>query len=286
MKRHLWVLRYHIRERELRAALGFLLRDLMWQPLSRHVPLIVRRYWIVGLLGIVLLACQGTVLLWTLNPFDPSFISTLKMGVLTGPSVRLGVARLATAVLTFILATLGTVLAIGELRKAAERPRLLLLLSDGTESVYIVVPLTGEQGTWEHLIPLRIHNMSNVMAEHIEARVWFKKTGPFEVKLSCDEQSQWQGAEKQQNGEWVCRPTPGFVIHGNQKEIIGSIEISLPAEAAKKWADLEHSYKLAIDGSVYDASGHHERRLTIGLVPSHKVAKIIGRILGTRESNG
>lgn len=235
----------------IRFAVSFLLRDVIWESL----PIRLRRYWSLVAIAVGLYLCEAVILLCVLRRPD----------LLPGAkdwdwSHRLGFGQLAIEALALALAIGGALIAIGEIRRALERPRLLLTFEGlSTSKTYHVRRLPGE--VWTRDIDLRLWNLADVTAERIRIRLSFENLGPFRVEVIETRRGDWTHRYDLPGTQWVYDPEPSRVLYGSEPEVIGLIRIMLPVFIAEDInTHFDSPNTVDIHAFLLDASSRRHRR--------------------------
>lgn len=239
-------------------AISLLVRDVIWESL----PIRLRRYWSLVAIAVGLYLCEALILLCVLRRPD----------LLPGAkdwdwSHRLGFGQLAIEALALALAIGGALIAIGQIQRALERPRLLLTFEGlSTSKTYHVRPLPDK--VWKTDIDLRLWNLADVTAERIRVRLWFENLGPFTVEGIG--RGDWTHRYDLPGTQWVYVSEPSRVLYGTEPEVIGVIRIVLPAFVAEDInTHFDSPNTVDIRAFLLDASSrrHRQQRLSLDFRP-------------------
>jgi len=246
----------------LRSAISFLLRDVICESL----PMWVRRYWLLGAIALGLYLCEAVILLCVLRRPD----------LLPGAkdwdwSDRLGFGQLAIEALALALAIGGALIAIGEIRRALEKPRLFLSFQGLSTSETVAVRQKGPGHGWESRFDLQLWNLSDVMAQNIRVRLSFENLGPFKLEIKEARTGiNWKCRQDLPGSQWVFDPGPTLMLHGGEVEFIGFIRMSLPAIVVEDiGGHLGAPHRVYIRAFLLDASSRREQRLFLDFRPWH-----------------
>jgi hypothetical protein len=207
----------------------------LWDSVKVLVPKWASRNWAILLLAVAFLAAELFVVARTVPLRE---LATLSSEGET--NVRLGIARLYTAVLTFLLALSGTCIAIFEIRRALARPRLSLTLQGvlpRLEKVFVPQPPSTPGQPWRCCdADIRVWNLSDVMAHHFTVRLLFEQPSPFQVKVREGPGipgRAWQLRHDLPGIQWEFRSEDPVKLYGQDVLVIGHIQMSLPAEVVQ-----------------------------------------------------
>jgi len=187
---------------------------------------------------------------------------------------RLGLARLNTAVVTFLLALVGACLALFEIRRALARPRLLLSfqgLSPRLTTAFVPEEPSSPGQPWRCcVVDIRVWNLSDVMAHYFTVRLVFQDTGPFLVQVSegpAGAGRAWQQRRDFPGTQWEFRSEEPVKLYGQDVMVIGHIEVSLPPGAVRRLQSRPRaSYTIWIRAFLRDEWAGHQQTLQLTLV--------------------
>ena len=257
-----------LRHHQWRSAVVFLWSLVIRDPVEALVPQWVRRNWWILLIAIAFLVAE-VVLVLCIIPFR-ELADLAAHGEL---NERLGLARLNTAVVTFLLALVGACLAIFEIRRALARPRLLLSfqgLSSRLATVFVPEQPSSPDQPWRCCeVDIRVWNLSDVMARHFAVRLVFQDTGPFLVRVRegpAGAGRAWQQRRDFPGTQWEFRSEEPVKLYGQDVMVIGRILVTLPPEAVRRLEGRPPaSYTMWIRAFLRDEWAGHQQTLQLTL---------------------
>jgi len=256
--------------RQWRSAGDFFLRVVVWDTVEILLPQWFRRNWWIIVIVVAFLAAEVALVLHTI-----SLQELARLSVDGEPHERLGLARLITAALTFLLALFGTSLAIYEIRRALARPRLQLSFQGLSPRVVMALVPDQSSNPGQHLkcceVEMRVWNLSDVIAHHFKVRLAFRDVNPFRVQLREGPGvpgRAWQERRDLPGTQWEFRSEEPVRLYGQDVSVIGRLILSLPADKAGPLQKLPPAaYTIWIQAFIRDEWGGRQQTLQLTLEP-------------------
>ena len=264
----LWAM---LRRHQWRAATDFFFRVVVYDSLRAVLPTWVKRNWWLVLIAVAFLLAEVVLVLRT-APLQV-LVSVAAHG---DWRERLGLARLVTAALTFLLAIVGTTLALFEIRRALARPSLHVTfagLSPHMATVFVPKQGASPDQPWScGQIALRVWNLSDVIAHHFKLRLAFQDLGHFlvdVVEASGMPGRVWQRRRDLPGTQWEFRLEEPFKVYGQDVYEIGRIRLRLPADIAGALrTQFPRSHTIRIGAYIRDEWAGRQQTLELTLEPA------------------